>query len=1147
MNRKHTLRSLFSVLALAGAVTANAQSTTQGAIAGTVEDATAAVIPNATVTIHNNGTNADTKLLSDGSGYFKAPLLEPGTYTVTVAASGFGGYSAAKVIVEVGKLTTVSPHLTAGSTEQVVQVSADQPLLNFESADASTVLNRTAVDNVPVFTKRWSALALLTPGVTVDSSGYGLVQVRGISPLLNNVEIDGADDNQAYFSEERGRTREGYSTSSYAVREFEVNTGVYPAQFGRAAGGVINSVTRSGTNNLHGELFFTDLDRGFGAYQPGNVDAFGNPLKPKDLRKIYGGSIGGPLMKDKLFFFYTFDKYAHINPGIAKVNNYGSADGSTVGSVQERPDAALATGAACNLTTGAYTNGSGTSHNTLDGQVCLYAARTNQSYATAVTAYNAGVQSLLTDFGIVPRVGYQVINTPKLDFQINSKNRLSLVYHRLRWDSPGGVQTSSTANYSVDAFGNDFVKLDYGVAKLTTTLGSRLNNEILYQYGRELNDESQQPYSAYTLANLQCNGCAAPAGAKLNGPNGTIPYVSLSTGLGSQAAIGSPYYSYRTAYPDERKWQIEDTLYYSIGSHSIKIGADFVHNSDFVNQTPYYYGYYSYSNLSQYFSDLYSRQNNLSGQCGTTGTGVGAGVGCFSSVTQEFGAQTTFAIATLDSAGFIQDNWKVTPRLSLELGLRYDYEALPAPISAFTSAVGTFTPYAGIANQPSDKNNFGPRIGFSYDLLGNGSTVLRGGYGLYYGRIINATIGSVYSQTGSPNAQTYVSGTKPTAVPGLTFPHPESAGSVKPSSYFLAPNLQNPQVHEFDLQLQRDLGRGNVFQISYLGALGRELPNFLDVNLAPPQTNVTVTVGNPTITNGSSTGPLAVGSTFTIPQFATCTAGSTGCTNPTGYLNTNFGDITEVFSNVNSSYHALVVEIQNRSWHGVQYDANYTWSHALDFNQNASAGTSTNSWLNPYGNPRANYGNSAFNVGNRFSGYVLYNFPKTHFSQGWLNAIASGWMANDSFQMQNGLPYSATISSSNYISSTALKSGTINGVSSVTFIPQIGLNKFQVPRVIVDDFRLQKSFLIREKYDLQFNADLYNVANHENYSPGASGDISTTAYSVASGATATSSTIQFIPQPQGNRFTGFQSHSAANNSNFSYIPREIQFGARLQF
>ena len=339
---KTFFRSTALAVCAFGATGVWAQSTTQGAIAGTVEDATSAAIPGAAITIHNDGTNADTKLTADASGYFKAPLLEPGHYTLSITATGFGGFKEPNVTVEVGKLTEVMPHLAAGAAAaETVQVSAVEPILNFDSPDVSTVLDRAAVDNVPVFTKRWSALALMTPGVTVDTSGYGLVQVRGISPLLNNVEIDGADDNQAYFSEERGRTREGYSTSSYAVQEFEVNTGVYSAQFGRAAGGVINSVTKSGTNNFHGELFFNDLDRGFGAYQPGNVDAFGNPLKPKDLRKIYGGSVGGPILKDKLFFFYTFDQYKHIEPGIAKVSNYGMSNGQSVGSFLEQPDACV--------------------------------------------------------------------------------------------------------------------------------------------------------------------------------------------------------------------------------------------------------------------------------------------------------------------------------------------------------------------------------------------------------------------------------------------------------------------------------------------------------------------------------------------------------------------------------------------------------------------------------------------------------------------------------------------------------------------------------------------------------------------------------------------------------------------------------------
>jgi hypothetical protein len=353
----------------------------------------------------------------------------------------------------------------------------------------TAVLTSTALANIPVQNRRWSSLALTTPGVVADSSGFGLISVRGMSTLLNNVEIDGADDNQAYFSEERGRTREGYSTTANAVREFEVNTGVYSAQYGRAAGGVINSVTKSGTNQIHGDVIFNDLDKGFGAFDPGSISPTGAPLKPKDLRKIYGFSVGGPIIKDKLFFFYTYDQLSHINPAIAKAKSYGSA--ATVGSFLEQPDPTV-TSCTENPTTGAVTVVGAINHSALDTQVCALTLREKlTTYAAGVAAYNAGVASLLTDLGVVPRVGYQEINTPKLDWQINSKERASFLFHRLRWDAPGDVQTTSSAAYAVDAFGNDFVKLDYGVAKLESQISSRISNELLYQYSRELNDESQ--------------------------------------------------------------------------------------------------------------------------------------------------------------------------------------------------------------------------------------------------------------------------------------------------------------------------------------------------------------------------------------------------------------------------------------------------------------------------------------------------------------------------------------------------------------------------------------------------------------------------------------------------------------------------------
>jgi hypothetical protein len=1118
-----------------------AQSTTQGAISGTVEDTTSAAVPNASVTVHNTATNADLHLTADQSGYFKAPLLDPGTYTVTIAAPGFGNETDNQVAVVVGQTTTLSPRLKVGSEMTTVSVSADAVELNFETPDMTATLNQTALQNIPIQNKRWSALAMTTPGVVADSSGFGLISVRGMSTLMNNVEVDGADDNQAYFSEERGRTREGYSTVADSMREFAVNTGVYSAQYGRAAGGVINSVTRSGTNKIHGDVTFNDLDRGFGAFVPGSIDASGHPLKPKDLRKIYGFSAGGPLIKDRLFWFYTYNQLTHINPGVSIAKNFGNADGSTVGSFLEKPDA---TGVTCDTTTGyASVTPSGTnSHPTLDNLVCTLAARLNLgSYANAVTYYNNGVagpNGLTSDLGIVSRAGYQEINSPKLDWQVNQKNRASFLFNRLRWDAPGDVQTASTATYSLDAFGMDFVKLDYGIAKLETQLSPRMSNEVLYQYGRELNDEGQQPYSKYTLNNLVANG-GTVAGASPNGPGGTIPYIGLNTSIGFN--MGSPYYSYRISYPSERKWQLEDILYYQLGNHTLRIGGDFVHNSDLLHQTPYYYGDYSYSSLANFLSDVATKSGANQGSCNSSGsaasknatTGVvtsGVGTfGCYSSMFQYFGA-TQFAMSTMDYAGFIQDNWKIIPRLTLELGLRYDYESLPAPQANLTSAAGTFVPYNGLTNAPSDKNNLGPRVGFALDVFGTGNTVLRGGYGIYYGRVLNGVIAAIQFGSGSPNGQFGTASLKPSAAGTPQFPYPLAAGSgTKPSSFFVAPNLQNPQVHELDLQLQQNLGKGNIFQISYLGALGRELPNYLDVNLAPAEDTEYIQINN---------GPLG-GQLATVPTFGTCTASAT-CPYPTGYINTNFGNITELVSNINSSYNGLVFEIQNRSVHGLQFDANYTWSHALDFNQNSNSTTVTNNWLNPYAAQRNNYGTSQFNVGNRFVGYVVYNLPKMDTASP-LKYLTNGWSIDDTFQMQNGLPFSAQIGSG--FNSAAALNSSWNGAPSVFYIPLIGINTYQVPRAIVDDIRLEKHFNFTERYDLDLQANMYNAANHQNYT---TSEINQNIYNFGSSSgtigTTPTNPVQLNYQPNT-----FQSRSGSNNSGFLYTPREFELGVRLDF
>jgi hypothetical protein len=1136
-----------------GTVALNAQTSTQGAIAGTILDPSGAVVPGVAVTIHNMGTNAEIKLTADASGFYKASLLEPGVYKVTFAASGFATYHAENVLVQVGQVSDVSPHLTVGASTTSVEVTELAPVLNLESPDFSASLNTRALQEIPINNRRWSSLAMTTPGVVSDSNGFGLVAVRGISPILNNVEIDGADDNQAYYAEERGRTREAYSTTGAAVREFAVNTGVYSAEYGRAAGGVITSVTKSGTNQIHGQAYFWDRESKWAAYNnysklttySSSTNSYiSSPIKPEDLRKIYGFTAGGAIIKDKLFWIYTYDQHSRVFPVVGVPG--------TPATFYNLPATTLNTNETCNATTGQLTLGTGvTAADTLDTNACTLAARQGISYATAVTDWTNQVTALAGDIGQVGRTGFQEINNPKLDYQINAKEHLSLLYHRLNWDSPGGVQTASTDTYARDTQGNDYVHLQYGVAKLTSFITSSISNEALFQYGRELNDESQQPYTSYTKSFLTAGG--------------NVPEVSLTASSIGGFYIGSPYYSYRKALPDEKKWQVGDVLYWNKGNHSMKFGVDAVHNDDLMNNTYESNGYITYSYLGNYINDVLDEGVNIatsgtgcnqSASAAYSSTGTAGTYPCYSSFVQGFG-NPIFEVATMDTGVFAQDNWKFSPRLTLELGLRWDYEALPTPSPALTTVNSTSGPYfynyPGLTNKPSDKMNFGPRIGFSYDVNGKGQTVVRGGYGVYYGRITNGTLLNVELNTGSANGQ-FTSTYKNTTVVGPQFPTiipptcPATPSTcAKPTSYYMASNLRNPQVQEFDVMVQHHLGHGTYIQGSYLGALGRELPNSLNLNLNPTPNpaglNIAGDVANVVITvsDSSGKGPLPNGATYTVPTYT-----AYGNTAIFGANAANFQAINELISNVNSNYNAMVLEILNRSIHSIQFDVNYTWSHALDFAQQANTTNFGNNWYDPYTNPRINYGDSAYNVPNRAVAYMLYNFPNAK-TTSWVKYLANDWSMNDSFQFQNGLPYTVGVSS--YVG--AAIGSDWNGSSGSTQIPAIGVNTKRYPHREVDDVRFQKQISIDKIRNVQLMCNIFNIANHQNVT-----SMNTTAY-VLSGGSSTPTTTSGTPpvtvnnpaylQGTATYQTNYGLVTNSNSQGFLYTPREIEFAIRISF
>lgn len=1041
--------------------TAHAQTAVSGAIVGSITDPSGARVPRAQVTAVNNGTNASSETTADDAGSFRIPNLVPGTYRVTVTAAGFERLESSQVVVEVGQPTTLDERLTLGAGTQTVQVQTSDPRIDTESNDFSNNLNQVYIDNLPINGRRWSNFALLTPGANPDS-GFGLISFRGISGLLNNNTIDGGDDNQAFFSEARGRTRLSYSFTQAAVQEFQVNTSNYSAQYGRSAGAVVNTVSKSGTNQLHGSGFWYWRDNEFGATNPFFLHTILNPgapggltsihIKPKDKRHQWGGTLGGPLVKDKLFFFYAYDQQHRNFPAVAATSSptYLSLSSS-----------ALKTLAARGVTAGQIT---------------------------------AAQQYVLNLTGVVPRVGDQIINFPKLDWHINDRNTASVEYNRARWNSPAGIQTNPVVARGVASFGDDFLKIDSIIGRLDTAFGPSLSNQIRYQYGRDFEYEtSQRP---------------AP-GEPLTGPNGFPPSVGLG---GGGITYGKPNFLNRSAYPDERRNQATDTVTQVIRRHTLTYGGDFNHVNDRLGNLFAEEGVYTYANLADWVTDF---AYPTTPHCDAARDGKLGSLPCYRQYQQGFGkVQTSFA--TNEIAGFLQDDWKISPGLTLNLGVRYEYQS---------------SPHAQLANAnfpqtrefPSDRTDIGPRFGFAYDPFGQGKTVVRGGYGIYYGRVENSTIYNALINTGNPGGQNQAFFTNNSAG-APQFPQTLATATATSTAnlVFFQKDYRLPQVQEADLAVQHDIGWNTVLSANYLLSLGRHLPTFVDTNIAPATKTVTYTIDNGTVAGLSPRLARLNGQSFTLPLY-------------TSRINPNYGQLTAITSGINSNYHALVVEAQHRFEHGLQFDVNYTFSKAIDDGQSSTTFTNSNTPTDPY-NLGFDRGLSNFDIRSRFVGTLLWQ-PHAELNNHLLSAAVNGWELAPVVVLTSGSPYSAIVNGGvngvpgqNSINGSG---GNAGGVDQ--FLPLVGRNSFKQPRISNVDLRASRSYTFREKYKVEALAEGFNLFNRFQVT-----GVQNTAYNVNGNV--------LTPQATGgggqNLSTFGQATSAGNNI---YRERQVQLALRLEF
>jgi hypothetical protein len=1136
-----TLAATLLLLA-AAAPSAAAQTAALGNISGVVRDTAGAVVANATVVIKNSGTGASRTLTTDSDGHYVATFLQPGPYEVTLSAIGFGKIDQKNVNVQVGQIATVDATLPNASVTTEVVVTSDPPLVDTDKVAVSQVVSENLISNLPVNGRRFDNFVLATPNVVPDGN-TGLISFRGISGIYNSNLVDGANNNQAFFSEARGRSIGApYVYPVDAIKEFSSENAGYSAEFGQAAGGIINAVTKSGSNRLHGDFY--ELYRTPG-YNAGDRQSKAKPVK---VQHQFGVSVGGPIIRDKLFYHFTYDGFRKVTP-ITYLSTYNGIAVAATGGVQNANDLK---GLCDQRTSNLVTRGS-VANPTL--------------YPSTITGIspsqcNAAVDFLLTkQLGTYGRNVKQDIFFPRLDYQITSNTHLSSSFLWQNFHQPNGYNTQTTVNNGgISQNGTADFHSRFLVVNAETAITPHIANVVHFQWARDLETDT----------------------TNAGGPANSI------TGL---AAYGETSALPRGAFPDEHRWQFTDIVSTTLGKHTFKIGGDVNLIHEQIQNLFQGNGQFTYGtgtnefNFANWIQDVYQvnggKHYNLFVQVNDPITKVGA---------DDFWNQ--------NYDGFIEDSWKIKPRLLLSLGVRYDLQLVPQPDRPNVSSPLAQLYTATINNY---KKMIQPRIGFSFNPYQG--TVLRGGFGSFYGLNSNSTYytirreNGVYQQqftvpaTTDPNAP-YVasnlnpatgplctptnganrclvqSGTYPTVspqggVPYFTSPGPAptnlvtgvpitpvNPGPTVPlpgtiSARGLDPNFKNPMSMSWDLAVEQELPLHTSLTLSYVGNRATRLPIFVDTNIDPSATVNRQYYYFPTATSTPTV--------INVPYYGT-------------RLTPNTGAILTGFSDVNSNYHSFVASVRKPISHGVEILANYTWAKTMDGGQVSGVnGTfnGTDTPIDPVARGKrlgrsAEYSRSDLDMRGRFVGSIVTMPTIDGFvSNKFARYAIDGFIVSGTFTAQNGLPLTGFLSTS---PTSAIGDGGLSGAALSLFnsgtpgrVPDAiaGRNSFKGPGLHNIDARVSRSFPIHESISLQLYAEAYNITNHKNIltvstnlnnylKPGAPS--STTSSGVITCGIALGSGC-ITPLPTSSTQFGAQTGTSA----VLYGPRQLQLAAKLFF
>jgi hypothetical protein len=1072
---------MISVLLVAlAAVPALAQDSS---IQGLVTDPTNAVIPAVQVTVTNVATGVAKTVETNGQGLYMVPFLGPGTYRVAALKSGFSTVTKEGLKLDVEQVARVDITLSVGTVSEKIEVSAAAALIDSQTSVVGQVIDNRRIVELPLNGRNYLQLAQLTPGVVSTpgsrNASSGSFSALGQHAYQMNITLDGIDNNASASGGQLGAESQAVTPSIDSVAEFKVVTNNNSAEYGFRMGGTVVVATKAGGNAFHGALFeFLRNEKLDGT----NFFSVGQP-KPPLRRNEFGATLGGPVIRNRTFFFasYSGTRLRTGQTNISTVPVVAYREGNMQGAralfdpATTRQDS-----------TGAYVRspfaGNQIPASRFDavarGVIALYPAPNLPG--TINNYYFSPSQQNATDQG-----------DARVDHFITDRQRFYARYSRRRYDavSPGtlplpangtGWSTTSLIAHSL-------------VANLNQTLTASANNEI--RFGFVPNHTIVDiPWTENYNAKLGINGVPDFGDDNQRG-------MSMFSPVSGYAAVGST-----ASWPNrnnQESLQFSDLLLLVRGRHTVKTGFEFRRQELFRRAAGLSRGSFG-------FDGSFSQNPNSRGNTGDAMADFVLGLAS----TGQLGTQYGETGVTRNYSAFIQDDWRVTARLTLNLGLRWDRFGAPSfrdtPVSRFE-----FTPGSpdyriirprndGDCGCRHDNKNFAPRVGLAYELTRK--TVIRSGFGLFYGAPDALTMQGPSRFAQQPPEFTNI--TFPTdrlLQPALVVSQGFPAGLLPTT--VIQPNVQVFTVDEFlpsqyamqwFLDVQRQLPLSSVLTLAYIGAGTRHLVHPWNVNL-----------------------PLAPG------------PGAIQTRRPRPF----FGAITQYEPVGNASYQAFTAKVDKRYKQGFTFLGAYTWSHAIDFTQGAFGDAGGPAWEFNY-DGKKNRGNSTYDVRHQFATSGVYDLP-IGLGRKWMNVhgplewVLGGWQAGAILTLRSGLPFTPLVSTDisntgtpnhpNRTGEGSLSSGERSidrwfDVSAFTLPAQYtygnsGRNILFGPPLRNIDLKIGKNFTFRENKRVEFRCEMFNATNTPYFGMPNSN----------------------VNLPQGGRIT-----SAA-------APRQIQFGLKLVY